>query len=268
MPATAGTRAGVKLLMVQPANGDRNLPLIDGAYVLFDSELGRPIALLDGSALTRLRTPAASAVATDALARREAASLGIIGAGPQGLAHLEAMLCVRPAIASVIVSSRSASSAQTLVTRISDDDSLTGLSPRVRSNTRFGSYEDAAACDIVCIATRSTTALVDLPMVRPGAHLNAVGAYRPDMAELAADLLSKATVTVDEIGAAREEAGDLIRAAATGAWSWAQIAGDLVALANGTLKRSNVGEVTVFKSVGLALEDLVVADLVAAASGV
>ena len=265
MPAVDGTVAGVKLLMLQPANAARNEPTIQGTYVLFDAALGRPVALLDGGALTRLRTPAASAIATDALARADAVSLGIVGSGPQAVAHVEAVLCVRPGIDRIVVASRTSANAAAVVASLREDTAFEHVTGG-RSITT-GSIDDAAGCDIVCVATRATEPVVTAAMVRPGTHVNAVGAYRADMRELSTDLLARATVTVDELDAAREEAGDLIIPASTGAWSWDRVAGDLRTLAAGTTVRTSDDEITIFKSVGLAVEDLVIASLVASQHG-
>ena len=108
MPAAAGDAAGVKLVGIQPANPARGLPIIQGVYVLFDMRVGQPVALLDGAALTTLRTPMISALATDALARDDARSVGIIGTGPQAVAHVHAMRVVRPDIDQVVVAGRTA----------------------------------------------------------------------------------------------------------------------------------------------------------------
>ena len=263
MPAVDGDAAGIKLLMVQPANERRGEPTIQGTYVLFDTERGRPVALLDGAALTRLRTPAASAVATDALAGADATSLGIIGSGPQAAAHIDAMLCVRPGIEQIVVASRTHANAAAVVATVNAKALRTVGATRPR--VAVGSIDQAAACDIVCTATRSTEPLVTASMVRPGVHVNAVGAYRADMRELSPDLLQGATVTVDDLHAAQDEAGDLIIPVATGQWSWDLVAGDLHTLSAGSTRRTTADEITVFKSVGLAVEDLVVARLVVAA---
>ena len=106
MPAAAGDVAGVKLVGIQPANPRRGLPIIQGVYVLFDMRIGQPVALLDGAALTTLRTPMISALATDALARDDARTVGIIGTGPQAVAHVHAMRVVRPDIDRVVVAGR------------------------------------------------------------------------------------------------------------------------------------------------------------------
>jgi ornithine cyclodeaminase len=227
-------------------------------YVLFDMRIGQPVALLDGAALTTLRTPMISALATDALARADARSVGVIGTGPQAVAHVRAMRVVRPDIDSVIVAGRTPEHVETVV----DELLASGESATV------GSYADAAACDIVCAATRSDTALFGVGDVRPGAHVNLVGAYRLDLREVAADLISAATVAVDDVAAAKAEAGDLHLAVEEGAWSWDRIAGDLTDLASGRLRRTTRDEITLFKSVGLAVQDLAIAQLAARAAGI
>ena len=258
MPAAAGDAAGVKLVGIQPANPSRGLPIIQGVYVLFDMRIGQPIALLDGAALTTLRTPMISALATDALARRDARSLGIIGTGPQAVAHVSAMRVVRPDIDRVVVAGRTPAHVARVVAE------LRGAGEPVTA----GSYSDAAACDIVCAATRADTALFGLADVHPGAHLNVVGSYRLDLREVAADLVAAATVTVDDIAAAKAEAGELHLAVEEGVWSWDRIAGDLTDLASGRLRRTSDDEITLFKSVGLAVQDLAIAQRAAVAAGI
>jgi ornithine cyclodeaminase/alanine dehydrogenase-like protein (mu-crystallin family) len=258
MPAAAGDAAGVKLVGIQPANPPRGLPIIQGVYVLFDMRIGQPVALLDGAALTTLRTPMISALATDALARADARSVGIIGTGPQAVAHVDAMRVVRPDIDHVVVAGRTASH----VTRVVEQLVAAGESAVP------GSYADAAACDIVCAATRADTALFGLDDVHPGAHINLVGSYRLDLREVAADLVAASTVTVDDVAAAKAEAGDLHLAVLEGVWSWDKIAGDLTDLASGRLQRTSEAEITLFKSVGLAVQDLAIAQRAAAAAGI
>ncbi len=260
MPAVDGDAAGIKLLMIQPKNAARGKPTIQGTYVLFDADAGEPVALFDGAALTNLRTPAISAVATDGLARNDVRTLGVIGSGPQAIAHVEAMLCVRPDLDQIIVSSRTGSHAEQIVARIAADAGRFG-----GRAARTGTYADAAACDILCTATRATEPLVTVAMVRPGAHINAVGAYRTDMRELSTDLVAAASVVVDELHAAHDEAGDLALAVSDGGWTWDRLAGDLAVVASGALSRSSEAEITLFKSVGLAVEDLVIARIVALA---
>jgi ornithine cyclodeaminase/alanine dehydrogenase-like protein (mu-crystallin family) len=258
MPAATGDAAGVKLVGIQPANPARGLPIIQGVYVLFAMRIGQPVALLDGAALTTLRTPMISALATDALARADARSVGIIGTGPQAIAHVRAMRVVRPDIDRVVVAGRTAEN----VARVVEELVSTGESAVAAS------YPEAAACDIVCAATRADVALFGLADVRPGTHINLVGSYRLDLREVAADLVAGATVAVDDVAAARAEAGDLHLAVEEGAWSWDRIAGDLTDLATGTLQRTSADEITLFKSVGLAVQDLAIAQRAAAAAGI
>ncbi len=258
MPAATGDVAGVKLVGIQPANPARGLPIIQGVYVLFDMRVGLPIALLDGAALTTLRTPMISALATDALARHDVRSLGIIGTGPQAVAHVHAMRVVRPDLDRVVVAGRTPDH----VTRVVEELLAVG------EVATAGSYGEAAACDVVCSATRADGPLFGLADVRPGTHLNLVGSYRLDLREVAADLIAAATVAVDDVAAARAEAGDLHLAVEEGVWSWDRIAGDLTDLATGRLQRTSPEEITLFKSVGLAVQDLAIAQRAAAAAGI
>jgi ornithine cyclodeaminase len=258
MPAAAGDAAGVKLVGIQPSNQARGLPIIQGVYVLFDMRVGAPVALFDGAALTTLRTPMISALATDALARADARSVGIIGTGPQAVAHVHAMRVVRPEVDRIVVAGRTPAH----VAQVVDKLLPSGLTAAA------GSYETAAACDIVCAATRADTALFGLADVRPGTHVNLVGSYRHDLREVAADLVAGSTVVVDDIAAAKAEAGDLHLAVQEGVWSWDRIAGDLSDLAAGRLVRTSDDEITLFKSVGLAVQDLAIAQRAAAAAGI
>jgi ornithine cyclodeaminase len=258
MPAAAGDAAGVKLVGIQPNNPARGLPIIQGVYVLFDMRVGQPVALLDGAALTTLRTPMVSALATDALARHDVRSLGIIGTGPQAPAHVQAMRVVRPAIDDVVVAGRTSEHVALVV------DQLVAAG----ESAVAGSYADAAACDIVCAATRADTALFGLADVKAGAHVNLVGSYRLDLREVAGDLVAASTVAVDDVAAAKAEAGDLHLAVQEGVWAWDRIAGDLTDLASGRLTRTSYAEITLFKSVGLAVQDLAIAQRAAAAAGI
>ena len=258
MPAAAGNAAGVKLVGIQPANPQRGLPIIQGIYVLFDMRIGQPIALLDGAALTTLRTPMISALATDALARDDVRTLGVIGTGPQAVAHVRAMRVVRPDLDRVVVAGRTAEHVDRVVTELRE----------AGESARSGGYADAAACDIVCAATRSDAPLFGLADVKAGVHVNLVGSYRLDLREVDADLIGAATVTVDDRAAAMAEAGDLHLAVQEGAWSWDRLTGDLTDLASGRVRRSSAGEITLFKSVGLAVQDLVIATRAATAAGV
>ena len=257
MPAANGTAAGAKMVMVQPANQARGTAVIQGLYVLFDATQGQPVALLDGAALTLVRTPAVSALATDVLARPDARSIGILGTGPQALAHPAAMRSVRPSVSTVVVAGRSPQRVAAAVETLRRDG----------FDARAGSWAQAAGCDVVCGCTRSSAPLIDLADLAPGSHLNLVGSYRTDLREVGADIVTHATVYVDDLDAAKAEAGELTIAIDEGQWSWDRVAGDLADIASGTVDRQTTGEITLFKSVGLAVQDLAVAQVVARAAG-
>jgi ornithine cyclodeaminase/alanine dehydrogenase-like protein (mu-crystallin family) len=257
MPAANGTAAGTKMVIVQEANAARGLPIIQGIYVLFDAAGGRPLAMLDGTALTTLRTPAVSALATDVLARPDVFSVGILGTGPQALAHPAAMRAVRSTATRVVVAGRRPERVEQVVQSLRSDG-FTAVA---------GSWADAAACDIVCGCTRSAEPLISAAELSPGSHLNLVGSYRPDLREVGADVLTHASVFVDDLDAARAEAGEMIIAANENLWQWDQVVGDLADISSGSVGRSTMGEITLFKSVGLAVQDLAIAQQVALAGG-
>ncbi len=255
MPAVTPEGIGVKIVTVVADNPSRGLPLIHGHYLLCDGTTGAPVATLDGTALTSLRTPAASAVATDALARPDATALGIFGTGAQARGHVEAMLCVRPDIDTVLVSGRTPAASEAFAASVD-----------ARGRTVVAARPDrVATADIVCGCTSSATPVVPTPAVRPGTHVNLVGSYSTARREVDDDLVESATVYVDERSAAAAEAGELIHAAA-GDWSFDRIAGDLADLARGDAGRRHDAEITLFKSVGLAVEDVAVAVAVMAAT--
>ena len=225
--------AGTKLVMVQPRNIGTERPLIQGSYVLFDALRGCPIATMDGAALTNLRTPAITMVAARVLGRRNPQTAVVVGRGVQGKAHVAAL---RSTFAS-----------------------LTDI-------TMVGRGEAIGQADHVIGATSSVEPWLRLDTIRPGTHVSLVGAYRPDMREVGTDVVVGSAVFFDDAAAARAEAGDLIQATNEG-WSWDRARGDLADVVSGRATRRNDDEITLFKSVGLAIEDLVVARLVAHRAG-
>ena len=235
MPAGFEDVAGVKIVAVQPSNRARSEPVIQGTYVLIDAIRGRPIATLDGAALTALRTPAVSALVTRRLARPGARTVAVIGAGPQGVAHRDAMRWALPMAERVVLVARGDT--------MPDD------------------------IDVVCTCTSSATPVLARTSLAPGAHCNVIGSYRPDRREVAASLIAASIVVVDDRSAASAEAGDLILAVEEGRWTWDQVAGDLHDVVAGRVERRGDDELTLFKSVGLALQDLAVARLVARRAG-
>lgn len=248
MPAVGPQGAGVKLVTVQPGNPDRGLPLVQGVYVLFAPGTLEPVATIDGAALTALRTAAVSGLATRHLAREDAGRLVVFGAGTQAGAHLAAMAAVRP-IDEVVVVSRTEARAEALAERA---DAM-GLRASV------GSPDAVAEADIVCTCTTSPTPVFDGSLLADGAHVNAVGAYTPRTREVDEETVRRAAVVVETREAALAEAGDLLIPIEEGAISKDHIRADLAQVVAGARVRSGDADVTLFKSVGVALEDLVVA---------
>jgi ornithine cyclodeaminase/alanine dehydrogenase-like protein (mu-crystallin family) len=248
MPAAGAPGVGVKLVTLTDANPDRGLPLIHAVYVLFDPISQAPVAVLDGAALTALRTAAVSGLATRHLARADASRLVLFGAGVQARAHLEAMRAVRP-IAEVVVVSRSRARADVLV----DEARGEGL------EARLGEPADVVAADIVCTCTTAREPLFDGALLPSGCHVNAVGAYLPDAREVDAETIRRARVVVETREVARAEAGDLVLAVAEGAVDWVAVVADLQQLVAGEAVRRRDEDLTLFESVGLAFEDLAVA---------
>lgn len=246
MPAHGRGGVGVKLVTLAPANPGRGVPLVHGAYVLFSPDGLVPEALLDGAELTAIRTAAVSALATERLARPDARRLVVFGAGIQAGVHARAMRAVRP-IEHVDVVGRDPRRAGALVAELRAE----GLS------AELAGPDVVAAADVVCTCTTSPEPLFAGERLPPGVHINAVGAYRPDRRELDAATLARATVVVETRAAALAEAGDVVQAVGEGALE----EGSLVELRDVVLGagRADPEQVTVFKSVGLALEDLAVA---------
>jgi ornithine cyclodeaminase/alanine dehydrogenase-like protein (mu-crystallin family) len=245
MPAIGEQGVGVKLVTLTPSNPERGLPFIHAVYALFDTATQAPVALLDGAALTAIRTAAVSGLATRHLARAEASRLSIFGAGVQARSHLRAMLAVRP-IEDVVVVSRTRERAESLVKEAGVD-------------ARVGAPNDVGDRDLVCTCTTSATPVFDGSLLAPGTHVNAVGAYRPDLRELDTETIERSRVVVETREAAMEEAGDLLIAIREGAIGEDHVVADLSEVVRGAKVRRSDDDVTVFKSVGVAFEDLVVA---------
>ncbi len=253
--ADGGGAAGAKVVGVFPGNPSRGLPLIHAAYLLHDATTGRPMALLEAGWLTGLRTAAASALAATRLARPDAATLALLGAGVQAAFHLEAMLGVRP-VRRVLIAGRARSRAEQLAA-----DARTrhpGLEVEVAASP------DAAVAEagLVVAATTSRTPVVRGAALRPGAFVALVGAFTPEAREADTEAIRRSRVYVDTYEGAMAEAGDLLIPIAEGAFAREGIVGDLAALVAGTVSgRRSPDEITLFKSVGAALEDLAVAML-------
>lgn len=258
MPGFAeGIGLGVKAVTVYPQNPGIGLPTLHAAVLLQDPSTGRPLALLEGGSLTALRTGAASGLATDLLARREPAVVGLIGAGVQARTQLEAVCAVRE-VTQVRVYARAPEHREAFV-------AWARRQPWIREASVYAAPSAEAAvrgADIVITATTSPTPVLRTEDVSPGTHLNAIGAFRPTAREIPADLVARSRVFVESLETARAEAGDLILAAEEGRLDWAAVA-ELGAVAAGTRPgRTAPDEITLFKSVGHAVQDLAVGMLV------
>ncbi len=235
-----------KIVSVFPQNANRGLPTINGLVVVLDAETGEAKALLEGSALTAIRTGAASGLATDLLARRNSQILAMIGAGGQAYDQIRAVLAVRD-IFEVRISSKSGQSAQQLARRLQEE----GI------NARATDARDAVqGADIISTATDSHTPVFLDADVAPGAHINLVGAFTRDMQEAPASTIMRARVFVDDVMAAAHEAGDIIKPIRANLYSTSDLAGTLGQLLLGEVAgRESDEEITIFKSVGLAVQD-------------
>lgn len=248
MPAFGDQGVGVKLVTLTGTNAERGLPFIHATYVLFDAETQAPRAMLDGAALTALRTAAVSGLATRWLAREDARRLVLFGAGVQARSHLDAMLAVRP-IQEVVVVSRGRGKAEDLV----------GLASSLGLRASVGEPGAEREADLVCTCTTSETPVVTGAALPEGVHVNAVGAYTPGMRELDTDAVRRARVAVETREAAMAEAGDLLIPIGEGAIGEDHVIADLSEVVRGAEVRRSNADVTLFKSVGVAFEDLVVA---------
>ena len=248
MPAAGAGGVGVKLVTLSEFNPQRDLPFLHAVYVLFDRETQRPEAVIDGTELTALRTAAVSALATRYLAREAASRLVLFGAGVQAHAHLDAMIAVRP-VEDVVVVSRSEGPAIALADRAE----ARGL------RASIGTPEAVAEADLVCTCTTSAVPVFDGRWLAAGAHVNAVGAYLPNEREVDAETVSRARVVVETREVAFAEAGDLLLPIGEGLIDRDHVRADLSEVVGGAEIRTTDDDVTLFESVGMAFEDLVVA---------
>jgi len=261
MPAwRTGGRMGVKLVTVFPGNAQRNERAVGAVYALFDARNGTPLALFDGEEITARRTAGASAYAANRLARTDARHLVLVGSGRLARGLVEAHRLVRP-IERVSLWSRTPGHAQATAAAMAND----GL-PVTAIRDLEGAVRSA---DIVCCATLSTAPLVLGAWLAPGVHLDLVGAFNARMRETDDAAIARADlIVVDNRAAALAEGGDIVQAIASGAIDEGRIAADLADLARGRRPgRTRAGEITVFKSVGFALEDLAAAEAVYDADG-
>ncbi|HEV2551016.1 MAG TPA: ornithine cyclodeaminase family protein [Stellaceae bacterium] len=254
MPAwQAGRHLGVKVVTVFPDNRTQDKPSVMGAYLLLDGTTGEPLAMMDGPALTARRTAAASALAASYLARPDCERLLMVGTGTLASHLIEAHASVRP-IVNVLVWGRNSEKAAKLAHRMS------------RRNLKVAATTDLAnavrGAHVISCATLSERPLIEGYWLPLGVHLDLVGGFRPDMREADDDCVRRARVFVDTRAGALKEAGDIVQPVRSGVLSADDIAGDLFDLTRGTRAgRRYHDQITMFKSVGTAIEDLAAAQL-------
>lgn len=254
MPAWRGrTALGVKIVTVFPDNGALGLNAVSSTYLLCDGATGRHLAVIDGNEITGRRTAAASALAGDYLARKDARSLLVVGSGHIASMMPAAWAAVR-AIERVLVWNRNPAGAARLAGRLRNQ----GFDAAATTDLQAA----ARASDIISCATLTSDPLIHGDWLAPGAHLDLIGGYRPDMREADDAAVARSLVFIDT-DAALAEAGDITQPLASGALTRAAIHGDLFALCRGTVAgRGTPAQITLFKSVGSAIEDLAAASLV------
>lgn len=261
MPAYVGESAGMsaslgaKIVSVFQRNSERNLPTIHAVVIALDPETGAPVGLIEGAAVTALRTGAVSGAATDLMARSDASVLTIIGAGAQGVTQAAGVCSVRN-IQEIRVVDPSHQVRESFAARLNgwlDDlpDAIDG----------YESVEQALdGAEIVCTATTSRTPIFEDRWIEPGTHINGIGAFTPEMQEIPDATVARARIVVDAVEAIMHEAGDILQPLERGVISQAQVQTELGHLVLGSAKgRENADQITFFKSVGNAIQDMIVA---------
>jgi len=255
MPAWhPGRGLGVKLVTVFPRNRARGAATVSALYVLLDGVTGHPRALIDGEALTLRRTAAASALASTYLARKDSATLLVIGTGALAPHMARAHCALRP-ITSLLLWGRSLERAQALAALMRDE----GLPAQALADLQSG----LGQADMVSCATTATEPVLRGTLIRPGTHVDLVGGFTPQMREADDTLIARAEIFVDTYAGALKEAGDLVQPLASGMLARERVRAELAELVAGAHPgRKSATEITLFKSVGTALEDLCAAQMV------
>jgi ornithine cyclodeaminase len=251
-----GEALAVKIVSLFPQNLRRGLPLIHAVVLVLEADTGKPYALLEGSALTAIRTGAASGAATDLLARSDSHTVAIFGAGVQGRTQLEAVCTVRQ-IQTGWVFDTDRQRAEGFV------QEMRGRYP-IPNDLRIAtsSAQAMADADVICTATTSATPVFSDGDIQPGAHINAVGAYTPEMQEIPPETVVQARLVVDSRSACLSEAGDLIQPMRKGLFKEDHIHAELGEIVNKQRPgRASEEQVTLFKSVGVAVQDAAAARL-------
>jgi len=260
MPAyvqtTDSEALAIKVVSLFPKNLERGLAFIQAAVLVLEADTGRTLALLEGSSLTAIRTGAASGASIDMLARKNSKVVAIFGAGAQGRTQLEAA-CTARRIASVFVFDTDPDKAKTFAKELAAQGPIPG-----DIRVTVASREAVEHADIICTATTSTTPVFEDRDIKPGTHISAVGAYTPEMCEIPAETVRRARIVVDSRSASMEEAGDIIQPIRAGLLTESQIHAELGEIVLGKKEgRKSESEITFFKSVGIAVQDAMAAQL-------
>jgi len=249
---------GLKIVSVFPQNQDKGIPTIHALVTVVDAETGLPLAVMDGTHLTALRTGAASGAATDLLARDDARVAAVFGTGVQGRTQLEAVCEVREIEKAWIYDLKPEA-----CERYAEEMSARGGRIPAEIAIASSASEAVREADIICTATTSPTPVFEDDDVTPGTHINAAGAYTPETREIPEGTIQRARLFVDSREACWDEAGDLIIPRSKGLIAEDDIQAELGELVSGVKPgRSNDQEITFFKSVGNAVQDVAVAGMV------
>jgi ornithine cyclodeaminase len=255
MPGVVDDAAGrtVKVVTVVPENAGAGLPTVQAVVLWLDATTGTPLAMLDGATLTAMRTGAASGVATRLLARPNATTLAVIGAGAQAPWQVRAVCAVRP-IRTVRIHAPSPTRREALAATLAEE-----LGPAVTVAATASAQDVLRDADVVCCATTASQPVFEAGWIQPGTHVNGVGAFRLGMVELPAGLFARASiVAIDERGAAQGEAGDVMAAVEAGAIGMEHLV-EIGEVAPDWAATRDPAAITVFKSVGLAVQDVAAA---------
>lgn len=242
----------VKVVSIFPKNSERGEPIIYASVLVLDSQTGRPLCFMEGGTLTAIRTGAGAGAATDLLANPDAKSVAIIGSGVQARTQLEAVCTVRQ-IETVRVYSPTRANAESFAAE------MAGVGPIPADIEVVDGAETAVSqADIICAATTSSTPVFPGHAVKAGAHINGVGSYMLTMQEVDAETVKRSLVVVDELEAAKAEAGDLATPIDKGELTWNHVHAELGEIVTGTKAgRTSPEQITFFKSVGVAVQDVV-----------
>jgi ornithine cyclodeaminase/alanine dehydrogenase len=244
-------KAAIKIITQKTKGSMGNIPAIVGLVMVLDAITGEVLTIMDGEFLTALRTGAASGLATQYFAKKDAHSVAIFGCGSQGKTQLEAVLAVRD-ISKIWLFDKNLDHAKSLKLYIADKtDALINIG---------NSLDALKSCDIICTATNSQKPLFQLSDIAVGTHINAIGSFKPNMQEIDPQILKNALIFVDQMESCLAESGDLIDPLKKNIFSKEHITGEIGDFALGNINgRANEEDITVFKSVGVAIQDFVVA---------